>query len=74
MVIVALIVFSIKAIIEWRLVIKHKDPNGDGLYKATFYSGLIVYVLLMFIGGILIIVSAEYGVYPQWVAMRRIFI
>lgn len=62
-------VFLIKAITEWRLTIKQRDPNGDGLYKATFYTGLLVFIILMFIAGILLIVAAEYRVYPFWVPM-----
>lgn len=62
-------VFLIKAITEWRLTIKQKDPNGDGLYKSTFYTGLIIFVIIMFIAGILTVIAAEYGVYPFWVCM-----
>jgi phosphatidylglycerophosphate synthase len=53
------ITFSVKAFIEWRLVIKQKDPNGDGYFKAINYSAVLFFLLLMFITGILICVKLE---------------
>jgi hypothetical protein len=69
MILLGLLVFLIKSIIHWRLVIKQGDPNGDSRYKGAFYSGLMVFCILMFIAAILTIIAAEYAVIPFWAAM-----
>ncbi len=44
---------------EWRLVIKQKDPNGDGYFKAINYSVVLLFIILMFVTGIILCVKLE---------------
>lgn len=53
------ITFAVKGIMEWRLVIKQKDPNGDGYFKAINYSVVLLFIILMFVTGIILCVKLE---------------
>jgi hypothetical protein len=43
------VIFGIKAAIEIKNLIKHRrDANGDSIFKAAHYTGLIVFSLFLF--------------------------
>lgn len=53
---VGLIVFSVKAYKQWRLLYKHEDANGDGLYRGVVFTGLVIYLLLVMLAEVLTII------------------
>jgi TRAP-type C4-dicarboxylate transport system permease small subunit len=64
------VIFGIKAAIEIKNLIKHRrDANGDSIFKAAHYTGLIVFslffffnpkVLLVALAGLLGTITFEY--------------
>jgi hypothetical protein len=64
--ILGLLVFSVKAFKHWRLVFKHEDPNGDGLYRGIVFVGLISFIILALIAQFLTIIrlnNPEFGLH-----------
>ncbi|KAL0476281.1 hypothetical protein AKO1_010897 [Acrasis kona] len=58
-IIMVFVTFAVKAAFEWRLVIKQKDPNGDGYFKAINYTTILIFLILMFVTGILLCYKLE---------------
>eukprot|EP01080_Neovahlkampfia_damariscottae_P001477 gene1477-12095_t len=58
---IPLVIFSIKAAMEFKTIIKHgRDSNGDSIFKAVHYTGLITFILLVALSGLIGIITFEY--------------
>jgi len=63
-VLLGMLVFSVKGFLEWKSYIKFKDPNGDSLYQACFYTGLDIFLVFVGIASILACCGSQYNNVP----------